>query len=79
VKIPTKADGNEASPFRNIRGWRLCLLIVLVLIPIPFSPWWVGIIGLGVFGLLMWLFVATKKKPAPPQHTLARNDETLVH
>ncbi|HZU24813.1 MAG TPA: hypothetical protein VFA04_04785 [Bryobacteraceae bacterium] len=38
---------------RGSRAWLLWLLILLF--PIPFTPWWLGLILLLVFMLLLWL------------------------
>jgi hypothetical protein len=54
METPAKMDGNQTAP---LRGWRLVWVIVLFLIPIPFSPWWLGIICFATFGVLMWLLV----------------------
>ena len=59
MEMPTKTDGIEPSPSRNGLGWRLWLLILLF--PIPFSPWWVTLICLTVFCLLAWLLLASRK------------------
>jgi hypothetical protein len=34
-------------------GWRLWFFVLLFLIPIPFSPWWLSIICFAAYGLLM--------------------------
>jgi hypothetical protein len=38
---------------RGSRAWLLWLLVLLF--PIPFTPWWLGLILLLVFILLVWL------------------------
>jgi hypothetical protein len=60
MEIPKNAGGNESSPSRSGSDWRLFLLFLLFLIPIPFNPWWVSIIGFGVFTLLAWLLQREK-------------------
>src|SRR5258708_5943945 len=53
MEIPVKTGDHE--PSRNGWGWRKWLLIILF--PIPFSPWWLTIIYLAVFCSLVWLLV----------------------
>jgi len=47
-------NGGRFQPTRRgSRAWLLWLLILLF--PIPFTPWWLGLILLLVFMLLLWL------------------------
>jgi hypothetical protein len=34
-------------------GWRILVAILLFLLPVPFSPWWVGIVCCAVIGVLI--------------------------
>ena len=44
-------------------GWRLCTLIVLsLLFPIIFHPWWLAVICVAVYGLLVWLISPKQQK-----------------
>jgi hypothetical protein len=58
MEIPVKTGDNE--PSRNGWGWRKWLLIILF--PIPFSPWWLTIIYLAVFCSLVWLLVQPNRE-----------------
>jgi membrane protein implicated in regulation of membrane protease activity len=51
-------------------SWWLILLIVLF--PIPFSPWWLTIICLAVFVALLAVFLPRAKRPSqnPPDPPL---------
>jgi hypothetical protein len=56
VDTENKSDTSEPS------GWRLWWLIVLVvLFPIPFTPWWIGIIFAAIFCLLVGLLIPKRK------------------
>src|SRR5437773_1333146 len=54
VEIPANTSGNDPSPPRKGWSWRMWLLVLLF--PIPFSPWWVTVICLAVFCSLVYLF-----------------------
>jgi hypothetical protein len=52
----------SAEMIRMPRGWRLWLLVaVVVLFPIVFHPWWLLIISVAAYGLLVWLLLPPKK------------------
>ena len=59
MEIPAKTGGDDTTPSR--RGWwRLWLLVLLF--PIPFSPWWLTIICLAVFCFLVYLFTRDESR-----------------
>jgi len=45
---------------RRSRYWLIWLLVLLF--PIPFTPWWVGVGCLIIFGCLAYLLAAREKK-----------------
>jgi hypothetical protein len=51
--LSTKSGGNSSSSPKG-RAWGWWFLVILF--PIPFSPWWLTIICVGVFGLLCYVF-----------------------
>jgi hypothetical protein len=53
MEIQANTGGDDANPSRK-GGWRLWLLVLLF--PIPFSPWWLTIICLAMFCSLVYLF-----------------------
>jgi hypothetical protein len=52
MEIPTKTGGDDPSP----SGWSWRWWLLILLFPIPFSPWWLTIICLAVFCSLVYLF-----------------------
>jgi hypothetical protein len=59
MEILAKTGGDAPSPSRIGWSWRFWLL--LLLFPIPFSPWWLTIICLAVFCSLVYLFTRDKR------------------
>ena len=49
------AESSRREESKWPTGNRLFLLVLAFLIPIPFSPWWLGIICFSAFALLVWL------------------------
>ena len=47
----------------------LLLWLVVILFPMPFSPWWLTLICLAVFVFLLWVFnqEALSPNPSPKQ------------
>ena len=43
----------ESSGKRPAPGW--LLLLIIILFPIPFTPWWLGLICLFIFACLMYV------------------------
>ncbi|HEY1804908.1 MAG TPA: hypothetical protein VGG45_10535 [Terracidiphilus sp.] len=44
------------------QGWRFWLLIALLfLFPLALHPWWLFVLSTAVYGLLVWIAVATEK------------------
>jgi hypothetical protein len=54
MEIPAKTGANDPSSPR--KGWPWYLWLLVLLFPIPFSPWWLTIICLAVFCSLVYLF-----------------------
>jgi len=45
------------------RPWRWWVWLLILLFPIPFTPWWLGVICLAVFILLVVLLRGIKLNP----------------
>jgi hypothetical protein len=60
MEIPAKIGGDDTTPSRKGWSWRLWLLVLLF--PIPFSPWWLAIICLAVFCSLVYLFTREERR-----------------
>jgi hypothetical protein len=43
--------------------WPWWVWLLVVLFPIPLTPWWLAIISLSFLGLLVWLFAPKIQKP----------------
>jgi|HubBroStandDraft_6_1064221.scaffolds.fasta_scaffold773873_2 hypothetical protein len=52
-----KTTGVEPPPAQKRSGAWWLVLIIFVLIPIPWSPWWVTVASLAICAVLGWLLV----------------------
>jgi hypothetical protein len=59
----TGIGGGKPSPPQKRSGWPTWWLILLIILfPIPFGPWWLTIICLAVFCVLVVLITPKKEK-----------------
>jgi hypothetical protein len=62
MEIMGTNSGNDSSLKSNGPKVRWGWLILLILIPIPFGPWWVTVISLATAIILAWLTFRPNKK-----------------
>lgn len=49
------------------KGWRFWLLVILPFaFPVVLHPWWLFIVSTAVYALLVWVAVATSRRPKQP-------------
>jgi len=71
-EAPGTTGDHDSSTWRGRWPWRrVCLLVLFILIPIRFRPWWLGIISTVVCVLLAWAIFGRKKTGSgdPPHAT----------